>query len=268
MRKSVITILSCLSIGFAAAQERPQPPKPEPHAWLGIATDDVPRVLSQHLDLPDGFGVIIAHIPEGAPAEEAGLKPGDVLTKLGDQILTTPQHLAILVRSKDIGDTVELTYLRKAEEKVTEVKLGEHTPKMHPEMARAMESHPRRGTPEEWRRWAEKMRQNHEERFRKPHPQQPQQWDKPTGRGQKPQDEKKPEMKSESTAKINNDKGAVTIAVKNGKGEIEIADADGNSLYDGPYDPAKGARGLPAEAREHLEKMEVDQLELFAPKKR
>lgn len=51
-------------------------------------------------------------ILEGGPASKVGLKPGDVITKLGDRTITTAEELIVAVRSHDVGDQVELTYLR------------------------------------------------------------------------------------------------------------------------------------------------------------
>jgi putative serine protease PepD len=48
----------------------------------------------------------------GGPAEKAGLKPGDLITKFGDRVITSPEELIVAVRSHDVGDSVSLTYTR------------------------------------------------------------------------------------------------------------------------------------------------------------
>lgn len=49
---------------------------------------------------------------KGGPAEKAGLKPGDVITKLGDRTITSAEELIVAVRSHDVGEKVAVTYTR------------------------------------------------------------------------------------------------------------------------------------------------------------
>jgi putative serine protease PepD len=51
-------------------------------------------------------------ILKDGPASKAGLKPGDVITQLGDRTISTAEELIVAVRSYDVGDQVELTYTR------------------------------------------------------------------------------------------------------------------------------------------------------------
>lgn len=51
-------------------------------------------------------------IMAGGPAAKVGLKPGDVITKFGDRIITTAEELIVAVRAHDVGDSVDLTYTR------------------------------------------------------------------------------------------------------------------------------------------------------------
>jgi putative serine protease PepD len=48
----------------------------------------------------------------GGPAAKAGLKPGDIITDFDGRAITGPEELIVAVRSRDIGDSVVLTYLR------------------------------------------------------------------------------------------------------------------------------------------------------------
>ncbi|NNE91906.1 MAG: PDZ domain-containing protein [Verrucomicrobiales bacterium] len=99
--------------------------KPGKIPFLGISTRPVDESLRRHLDLPEGFGLQIEVIVEDSPAGKAGLREHDILVELEDQKLTTPDHLALLVRAKKPGDKVKLTVVRKGEEDEIEVTLGE-----------------------------------------------------------------------------------------------------------------------------------------------
>jgi putative serine protease PepD len=48
----------------------------------------------------------------GGPASKAGLKAGDLITKFDGRAITTPEELIVAIRSKNVGDSVEVTYIR------------------------------------------------------------------------------------------------------------------------------------------------------------
>lgn len=95
-------------------------------AYLGVATLPVEPVTAYHLNLPEGVGLAIVEITEDGVVKDK-LAEHDILQKFDDQILTSPEQLAVLVRSHKPGDTVKLTTLRKGKEEVIKVTLGETT---------------------------------------------------------------------------------------------------------------------------------------------
>lgn len=48
----------------------------------------------------------------GGPAAKAGLKPGDLITEFAGRAITNPEELIVAVRSRDVGETVKITYIR------------------------------------------------------------------------------------------------------------------------------------------------------------
>ncbi|MFC6934279.1 trypsin-like peptidase domain-containing protein [Actinomadura yumaensis] len=63
-------------------------------------------------------------VAKGGPAERAGLKAGDVITKLGDQPIEDPADLSAQIRSRAPGEKVKVTYVRAGKETTVEVTLG------------------------------------------------------------------------------------------------------------------------------------------------
>ena len=57
----------------------------------------------------DIFGAEIADVDNGSPAEEAGLKKGDVVTRVDDRPVESGVGLIAAIRSHKVGDTVEMT---------------------------------------------------------------------------------------------------------------------------------------------------------------
>lgn len=94
-------------------------------AWLGVWTEPLPDLVSQHLGLPKGSGLAIQEIVEDSPAKAAGLQTDDVVIRVGDQTIWNPQQFTALIRSHKPGDRVDLHVLRAEEPLVLTPTLGE-----------------------------------------------------------------------------------------------------------------------------------------------
>ncbi len=87
-----------------------------PVTYLGVETSSVPRVVSEQLGLPRGFGLVVDYVVPDGPAAAAGVQQNDILRLFNDQILMEPDQLAKLVRSYPEGTSITLTVLRKGTE--------------------------------------------------------------------------------------------------------------------------------------------------------
>ncbi|MFE0820384.1 S1C family serine protease [Streptomyces sp. NPDC058794] len=63
-------------------------------------------------------------VEPGGPADDAGLKPGDVITKLGDRVIDSGPTLIGEIWTHKPGDEVTVTYERGGKERTTELTLG------------------------------------------------------------------------------------------------------------------------------------------------
>ncbi|MEU6538938.1 trypsin-like peptidase domain-containing protein [Streptomyces sp. NPDC047000] len=68
-----------------------------------------------------------AAVESGGPAAQAGLKPGDVITKLDDTVIDSGPTLIGEIWTHKPGDTVKITYKRGGEEHTTQLTLGSRT---------------------------------------------------------------------------------------------------------------------------------------------
>jgi len=91
--------------------------------YLGVGTSPVDETLCRQLKLPEGVGLVIDYVDPDGPSAQA-LKQHDVLHKLGDQILVSHEQLAVLVRSSEPGQDINLVVLREGKENAVSVKLG------------------------------------------------------------------------------------------------------------------------------------------------
>jgi membrane-associated protease RseP (regulator of RpoE activity) len=75
----------------------------------------------------NGQGAQIAQLASGSPAGSAGLKTGDVITKVDDQSVDGPAQLAQRIRSHKVGDQVTIAYTRSGSSATVKVKLGDRS---------------------------------------------------------------------------------------------------------------------------------------------
>ncbi|HEU5187497.1 MAG TPA: PDZ domain-containing protein, partial [Candidatus Saccharimonadales bacterium] len=60
----------------------------------------------------------------GGPADQAGVKAGDIITKINDQAIDQNNSLAALINKYKVGEQARLTILRDGKEQVIPVTLG------------------------------------------------------------------------------------------------------------------------------------------------
>ena len=73
---------------------------------------------------PTAAGIPLQTVNPGSPAADAGLKAGDVVTKLNDFSVTTADGLIAATRYYKPGTEVTVTYTRNGESHTTKVILG------------------------------------------------------------------------------------------------------------------------------------------------
>lgn len=88
-----------------------------------------PDVVKQYnLKVKNGAYVIAGQNSEaivaGSPAEKAGLKEGDIITRIDDTPVDSSHPFASLVAQHSVGDKIKLTYWRDGKESVVEVTLA------------------------------------------------------------------------------------------------------------------------------------------------
>jgi Do/DeqQ family serine protease len=71
----------------------------------------------------DVDGVFVMEVDPKGAAGEAGIKKGDVITKINDQIVNSDAQLAELIARQKPGDKVKITFMRNGDQQNTEVVL-------------------------------------------------------------------------------------------------------------------------------------------------
>lgn len=76
--------------------------------WLGIAIQDMNPELASSYGLKRVYGIIINGIAETGPADQAGLKPGNVITHINNTEVENTRHLLNLVSQVLPGNKVSI----------------------------------------------------------------------------------------------------------------------------------------------------------------
>ena len=96
---------------------------------LGITMVDLSAVSTQQqeqiLKIPESVtnGVIVTSVQPATPAEKAGLKQYDVITKIDDTDVSSGVELQSVLYQKKVGDSVKITYYHGKEKKTTTIQL-------------------------------------------------------------------------------------------------------------------------------------------------
>lgn len=98
--------------------------------FIGIRQNDLANITSRSkteilkLKSDQTDGVVVTDTFKGSPAETAGLKKYDVITKIGDKEIKNILELRRELYAYNVGDKVELTVLREGKETKVQVTLG------------------------------------------------------------------------------------------------------------------------------------------------
>jgi len=93
--------------------------------WLGVRLDALNSQLGEYFGVKDGAGVLVTEVVEGGPAAAAGLQAGDVVVKVGEIDVASPDALHEAMAGTKPGDELKLQVLRKGAPKTVTAKLGE-----------------------------------------------------------------------------------------------------------------------------------------------
>ena len=81
--------------------------------WLGLEPQDLSDEQAAQLGLTNGAGVVVANILVKSPAFEAGVRPGDIIIRLGSDPIASAQEVVSKVAALKPGSPITLA-LRRA----------------------------------------------------------------------------------------------------------------------------------------------------------
>lgn len=96
-------------------------------AYMGVKLDErYTSMYSQYYGMP--LGAYVYSVDPGSSAEKAGLRPGDIITGLGDADVSCYDDLSSAVKSFSAGDTTEVRIYRAGENLTVSITFDELLP--------------------------------------------------------------------------------------------------------------------------------------------
>lgn len=82
--------------------------------YMGIGMSDIDESVIKQLGLPaNSQGVVILQVASGSPAAKAGLKSGDLITRLDGRTITSSAEVQSVVENSQVGDKLKMAVIRQ-----------------------------------------------------------------------------------------------------------------------------------------------------------
>lgn len=92
--------------------------------WLGVSMQDLTPELAESFGLKKAGGALIAGVLKNGPADDAGIKPGDVLVAVNGKPIFNSSEMLNMVASLAPGKSAALTILRNGGQQDIQVRIG------------------------------------------------------------------------------------------------------------------------------------------------
>ena len=92
--------------------------------WIGIEAQIVPQDIRDAAGLDDS-GILVAAVLNGSPADQAGIMPGDIMTRIDGELLYNPRATINMISQVKPGTRLEIELLRGWNTQTLEVLVAE-----------------------------------------------------------------------------------------------------------------------------------------------
>ncbi|MGD8963459.1 MAG: Do family serine endopeptidase [Desulfobacterales bacterium] len=92
--------------------------------WLGVAIQDLSAELAEYYNIESKKGVFVADVFEGDPADQAGIKPKDIILAVNGEKITTSRQLTSIIAKIPVNDSAKIKILRDGKAKTFKVKIA------------------------------------------------------------------------------------------------------------------------------------------------
>ena len=133
MNTAIAAPSTATNIGFAISMDTARPiadglkkagGKVQATTFLGVTSVTLTDDVRQRFGIKTSKGALVYAVSPGTPADNGGLRPGDVITSLGGDGVTSSDDLGAAVRKHKPGDKVDIKFERNGNEQTASVTLG------------------------------------------------------------------------------------------------------------------------------------------------
>lgn len=121
----VVVILSTAFVNCGPQNPRSEARKNRQEGWIGVYAQDLDQELRRYMDIDDKHGVLVNEVLEDSPAEDAGIREEDVITRFDGKRIRDMEDLTRAVKRKEPGDKVKVEIVRDNEKKTVKLRVGE-----------------------------------------------------------------------------------------------------------------------------------------------
>ena len=92
--------------------------------YLGVEILQMSEALREAMKAPRDKGVLVNQVVEGSPADEAGMRAGDVIVGVGDESIEDTGDIGSALSDHDAGDEVSVQVIRNGSERTMKIKVA------------------------------------------------------------------------------------------------------------------------------------------------
>lgn len=93
--------------------------------WLGVEGQELTSSILRTIDIDSLHGILITEVDKGGPGDLAGLKSGDIITKINHQDILSTNDILNMIAAGRPGDVFVIEGLRERQSFMTEAVLGQ-----------------------------------------------------------------------------------------------------------------------------------------------
>ncbi|MFP4032940.1 MAG: DegQ family serine endoprotease [Desulfococcaceae bacterium] len=96
--------------------------------WLGVGIQELTDQLREYYNLDvDQKGVLVTEVYENDPADEGGIREGDVILSVDGTDVESPRELSGMIANMPVGKEAEIVVLRQGRTRTLEATLGQRS---------------------------------------------------------------------------------------------------------------------------------------------
>jgi len=93
--------------------------------WLGVVVQTVTPELAESFGLKEGKGALVADVQKDSPADQAGIKKGDIITFYNGREIVEMNELPLMVAQTPVGEEAKVKIIRDGKTIDKKVTIGE-----------------------------------------------------------------------------------------------------------------------------------------------